>query len=466
MPTRLDSAINRTCEKWQQECGNYSVTMPESDKIVQDPIHGVIKIEKELVLILDSVMMQRLRRISQLGLTNQVFPGANHTRFEHSLGVMHLAGLILDRIRKNEGLLEDQIMEAKAAALLHDIGHLPFSHVLEPLLEVHQEIKKESQEKNLKPSELLTMKMIQSEWMKEIFEILNKKSGRFNLEVENVSRLAVGIPPRDHPKSIFLGEINHGNFDADRMDYLMRDAHYTGVPLGTLDVERLVRVATTTTSYGANKHLAVDVKGLHSLVSMIVARSVMYSVVYFHHAVRAVNGMLLRAVYSAYRKDPLQLLNFDDYSLLSHLNGISEARSLIDKVRSRVLFKSAIMLRTRDALNESALMGFVLGETIDSIVGHEEKIDKMVADDNERHCILDLPKTEIYSEIDFDIKETVDGRERVSPVRNHSRIVKGVEDDPMLKWRGYVFGPQRELSKVKKVALDYLESQGVRFGVS
>lgn len=437
--------------------------MPERNKTIQDPIHGAIEIEKELVFILDSVMMQRLRRISQLGLTNQVFPGANHTRFEHSLGVMHLAGRILERIRKNEGLSDNQIVESKAAALLHDIGHLPFSHIPEPLLEVQTDIRKESQEKNLKPSELLTMKIIQSEWMREIFETLNKKSGRFNLDVDNVSNLAVGKAPSGAPKSMFLGEVNHGNFDADRMDYLMRDAHYTGVPLGTLDVERLVRVATTTTSYGSNKHLAIDIKGLHSLESMIVARSAMYSAVYFHHGVRAANGMLLRAVYSGFRKDPLQLLSYDDYSLMSYLSQIPEARSLIDKLRSRTLFKSSLMLRTRDALNESALMDFILGATIDSTVRHEEAIDKKVVDDKERHCILDLPKTERYSEIDFDIRETVDGIERVSPVRNHSRIAKGVEDDPMLKWRGYIFGSPQELSKVKKAALEHLEGQGLRF---
>src|SRR2546422_4378428 len=314
--------------KWQQESGT-NKEFPEKDKIIQDPIHGPIEIERELVFILDSVMMQRLRRISQLGFANQVFPGANHTRLEHSLGVMHLVGRILERIKKKEGLSDNDIAESKTAGLLHDIGHLPFSHVPEPLLEVHPEIKRESVERGLKPSELLTMKIIQSEWMNDLFERLNKKSDRFSLDFDNVANLAVGNAPKGSPKSRFLGEVNHGNFDADRMDYLMRDAHYTGVPLGTLDAERLVHAATISTSLGDSKHLVIEIKGLHSLESMIVARSVMYSAVYFHHAVRAADGMLLRAIYPMFRKNPLDLLNHDDYSLISHLNQASEASTLI-----------------------------------------------------------------------------------------------------------------------------------------
>jgi HD superfamily phosphohydrolase len=376
---------------------------------------------------------------------------------------MYLTGRLLDRISRKESLSKDSITESKAAALLHDIGHLPFSHVPEPLLELRPDIKHESQEKNVKPSELLTMKIIQSAWMKEIFEELNKKSGRFSLNVDNVAKLAIGSSTDGSPNNKFLGEVNHGNFDADRMDYLMRDAHYTGVPLGTLDVERLIRTATTSTSLGGIKHLVTDIKGLHSLESMIVARSVMYSAVYFHHGVRAADSMILRAVYSIFKKDPIQLLNFDDHTLMGHLNRDAEARPLIDRLRSRNLFKPSLAIRTTDALDKSALMKFVSEASVSSAVEHEESINKKMSKDGRKHCILDLPKIEIYSEISADIRETLGDRERVLPVRDHSRIAKGVEDDSEVKWRGYVFGPREELAGVRKAALEHLEAEGLRF---
>ena len=465
MSNKVDSEINQICIKWQEDCGGAPPSFPEKDKTIQDPIHGAIEIERELVFLLDCVMMQRLRRISQLGSGSQVFPGANHTRLEHSLGVMHLTGRILDRIGKNEKLAENDVIEAKAAALLHDIGHLPFSHVPEPLLDLQPDIREESRQKSIKPSELLTWKIIQSDWMKENFELLNKSSKAFSLDAKNVANLAIGIASGYSPDARFLGEVNHGNFDADRMDYLMRDAHYTGVPLGTLDVERLIRTATTSTSLGGLKHLVTDIKGLHSLESMIVARSVMYSAVYFHHGVRASDNLLLRAVYPRFRDDPVQLLRYDDHSLIDYLIQNPDARPLIDRLRSRHLFKVALAVRTTNALDKSSLMKFVRESTIGSTIDHELEVDKKLANGKGRHCIIDLPRIQIYSEIFADIKDTFAGKERVLPVRDHSKIAKGVEDDSELKWRGYVFGPPEELSEVRNMALKHLEHEGLRFAI-
>jgi hypothetical protein len=176
--------------------------------------------------------------------------------------------------------------------------------------------------------------------------------------------------------------------------------------------------------------------------------------------------MLLRAAYAAFRKDPLDLLNFDDYSLLGHLDGVSHAKPLTAGLRSRILFKPSIRIRKGDAADQSALMDFVNAANIDTVISHEESISKVVADDQQRHCMLDLPKIEIYSEIHADIKETVGGIEKVDPVRNHSRIAKGVEDDSDLKWRGYVFGPSDELPAVRKASLEYLNGLGLRFALT
>jgi len=465
LPTSIESSVNKICDEWQKRQGALSIVFPIEGKTIQDPIHGPIEIEPELVFLLDSVMMQRLRRISQLGLANLVFPGANHTRLEHSLGVMHIVGRILARIKKDQRLNDNDILEAKAAALLHDIGHLPFSHVPEPLLALNSSIRKESQAENIKPSELLTTKIIQSDLMKSIFEILNKKSKTSHLDAKNVASQAVGNAPLNNPQRMFLGEISHGDFDADRMDYLMRDAHYSGCPLGTLDVERLVRATTVSKGSGGIKSLAMDIKGLHALESMIVARSVMYSVVYFHHAVRAANGMLLRAIHSKFKTNPLNLLRYDDHSLISYIRTDPEAGQFVEKLESRALFKTSVRLTTKDALNQPALMDFVNKANIGSVVADEGSINKKVRNDNRKHCIIDMPPIEIYSEIDFNIREILPKGEKVNPIRSYSSIAKGVEDDAELKWRGYVFGPQAEVKKVRETALDYLQSKGLSFNL-
>ena len=453
----MDGLIDNICESWQSSSGTKGGLYPEKGKTIQDPVHGAIEVERELVFLLDSVMMQRLRRVSQLALANQVFPGANHTRFEHCLGVMHLAGRILEHLKRTERLTPNQIMEAKAAGLLHDIGHLPFSHALEPLLECDSGVKAECSKLKVKPSELLTMKIIQSNWMRSIFAVVNRRSKRIKLHSDNIANLAVGLPPKNEPKSAFLGELAHGNFDADRIDYLLRDAHYTGVPLGTVDIERLVRTIETSRSMN-RKFLVVDVKGLHSLVSMIVARSTMYSAVYFHHGVRAANNMLLRAAHMKFSRQPLELLRHDDVSLFQYLAQQKRSAKLMAMLRSRNLYKPAMTLKIENAENRKALEDFVNGANTDSTIKHETNIDRQIAPQGQ-YAILDLPRVGTYSEINANVRE----KQVVRPLREWSRIAKGVEDDSSLKWRGYVFGLPARVSEVESKTKRYLKQIGLVF---
>jgi HD superfamily phosphohydrolase len=454
MSHHLEKVIDEICAFWQHRAGK--TPYAEKDITIQDPIHGAIEVERELVFLLDSVMVQRLRRISQMALAGFVFPGANHTRFEHCLGVMHLVGRILKNLSKTENLTGNQVMEAKAAGLLHDIGHLPFSHALEPLLECDSAIKAECGKLKVKPSELLTMKIVQSDWMRDIFAVVNKRSGRYKLDHENIANLAIGRPPKNLPKFGFLGQLIHGDFDADRIDYLLRDAHYTGVPLGIVDIERLVRTIETSTSM-KRKYLVLDVKGLQSFVSMIVARSTMYSAVYFHRGVRAANNMLLRAAYTEFSSRPLELLAGDDISLFQYLSQRKGTAKLIDMLRSRDLFEPALTLKTENAVNSKALEDFVSEGSIVSAVRHETKIDRRIG--HKKYAMLDLPRIEAYSEIDADVRE----KGIVKPLRDWSRIAKGVEDDSSVKWRGYVFGLPGKVSKVRIESRKYLKRLGLEF---
>ncbi|MFA5614155.1 MAG: HD domain-containing protein, partial [Methanoculleus sp.] len=216
-------------------------------KIIKDPVHGYVEADELTLRLLDSGEVQRLRHITQLGFANLVYPGANHTRFEHSLGTMHLAGIMCG----NLGLDAGETRLVTTAALLHDIGHGPFSHVTEPV-----------------------MKEFAGRYHHQIEGIVGEGSIAGVLEDEGLDPAEVcAIISGDHR----LAGIIHGSLDVDRMDYLMRDAHYTGVPYGTVDAHRLIRCSIL-----AGSGIALNEGGINAAESLLIARTLMRPAVYFH----------------------------------------------------------------------------------------------------------------------------------------------------------------------------------------
>ncbi|NTU99958.1 MAG: HD domain-containing protein, partial [Methanoregulaceae archaeon] len=183
-------------------------------KIIKDPVHGYIEVTTPVLEVLDSPSLQRLRYIRQLGFSYLVYPGSNHTRFEHSLGTMYLSDIMARQL-----MLTDEDRElVTTAALIHDIGHGPFSHAVEPVME-----------------EISGRTHHDAVWLLEDHALLEtlEKNG---IDIRETRAILQG----GHR----LSEILHGDLDVDRMDYLLRDAHYTGVPYGTVDAHRLIRNTT------------------------------------------------------------------------------------------------------------------------------------------------------------------------------------------------------------------------------
>ena len=225
-------------------------------KTIRDPIHGDIEVSELELRFLDSPQMQRLRRIKQLSFCSLIYPGANHTRFEHSLGTMHIAG----KMATSAGLDEDESKKIRLAALVHDVGHLPYSHSLESVLErTHEEIGRHILENS------------------ELSDIIAE-----NYPKKELSNILTGKGP---------GKIISSQIDADRIDYLARDSHYTGVAYGVVDIERIIKVTRLRKS-----KLCFLEKGMTALESLLVGRNLMFSAVYFHHTVRIAEAMLQNAV--------------------------------------------------------------------------------------------------------------------------------------------------------------------------
>lgn len=254
--------------------------MSEKKKFIRDSVYGDINLNKFEVSIMDMPQFQRLRRIKQLGLISLIYPGANHTRFEHSIGTMNLGSKLAEELE----LEKDEIELIRTSALLHDIGHGPFSHVSEGVLSV--------------PHEKLTEYVIKNTSMKDLLE-----------EKFDVNEIVDIINGRGH-----LGPIVSGELDVDRMDYLLRDSHNTGVAYGVIDYERII------SNLKLENGLILDIKGVQAAEGALVSRYFMYPSVYQHHTTRVVNSMFRRALKRTIDEkiiDENDIYKYDDNDMIS-----------------------------------------------------------------------------------------------------------------------------------------------------
>ncbi|MEZ5013521.1 MAG: HD domain-containing protein [Chitinophagales bacterium] len=233
-------------------------------KIINDPVYGFITIPYEIIYdIIEHPYFQRLRRIQQLGLSNLVYPGAMHTRFNHALGAMHLMGKAIQVLRQKGHEITDHEAEAVTIAiLLHDIGHGPFSHALEKTIisQVHHE----------------ELSLLYMEKLNVAF------GGRLNTALE--------IFTGTYQKK-FLHQLVSGQLDVDRLDYLTRDSYFTGVHEGVIGYDRLIEMMDI-----VHDALVIEQKGIYSVEKFIVARRVMYWQVYLHKTVICAEQMLIKAL--------------------------------------------------------------------------------------------------------------------------------------------------------------------------
>lgn len=421
------------------------IPLPEEPVDIYDPIYGYVRLEKEEVFILDLPPMQRLRHISQLGLANLVYPGANHTRFEHSIGVCCLVKKVLQSFKQKsiEGLkLDKEICDtAIFSALLHDIGHFPFSHATESL--VRDNFKKNH--------EILSSEIVNTPYMKCAFDVIKD---HFDMEVD-LKKLAGFIIGKGDSGERFLANLIKGFIDADRMDYLVRDAYYTGVPFGKVDLERLAKTLVPIQDRD-NWILAVEEKGRPAVESLIIARSLMHNSVYYHHTKRVAEAMLARATNSTLKPNNEPLLSLtalNDKSLLSKMLSSDISKELTHKIINRELFKRVAEIKVSKVGNEHALKDFSNKKLFDKNK-YETKICKTL-DLKKGSIILDFPGIPSSKEIDFPV--ALD-RSKFRPLWEDSEIVRAAELQRRKDWTAYVFCSQRT-EKIRKGVKKFLNDE-------
>lgn len=388
---------------------------------VRFPLHGFVTIRDWEREIINHPAYQRLRRIRQLAWTDQVYPGAMHTRFEHSLGVMHVASrmfdsitqnsreLLRDELKFNDGALERDKMLVRLTALLHDVGHSPFSHASEELFPVVGGVQLEHEDYS---AEIIR---------RELKDVINghPDSSNYSITADHIAAMLDGDSSEVN-RSLIWRDLVSGQLDADRIDYLLRDSLHAGVDYGKFDWRRLIRcLVFVQTGEGQAHRIGLTEGGLHAAEGLVLARYFMFTQVYFHKTRRAYDTHLLEALKEILpgEKWPMlggsnlkRYLDWDDWKVLGKLSagkGGEHGKRLCTRDHYRMIYQTP-EIPTKDDISKFERV--------------QDKLGDLVAD------VAKAGKTwyKIAEDQDIPIRsENADGA--VLPLSVHSAAVRGLE---------------------------------------
>jgi hypothetical protein len=381
---------------------------------IKDSVHDHIEVEGVAAALLDTPTVQRLRAVRQLGTVHLVYPSANHTRFEHSLGVYHLASRALAQLG-----IEGQAAErVRAAALLHDVGHGPYSHNVEAVTHRHT-----------------------GKYHDDVADLLASGAvgdvlREYGLDPDRVAGLVAGEGQ--------FGQLVSGELDVDRMDYLVRDAHHTGVPYGTIDHERLVRELRF-----ADGELVLDEGNVQTAESLLIARALMTPTVYQHHVARIGKAMLRRAAERLLETpdvDATRLRRMDDAAFTVALRSTPETATYADRLADRDLFKRAVWAE------RPAVPDRLLDADHERVVDLERAVAD-AADVDRESVILDVPPAPSMTESSTRVLVNGDVRR----LGEASPLVGALERAQRHQWRLGVYAPEERRDQVGRAAVDVLD---------
>ncbi len=422
-------------------------------KTIFDPIHGSIRTEGVFLDILDRHEMQRLRSVKQLDMGYLVFPGANHTRFEHSLGVYYLSG----RMASSLGLSQEDSDAVRAAGLLHDVCHSPFSHTMEEITVDRTGMDHMDMAAKLINGEIPTHRERDEDLFGEsgtIAEVL-EAGGISSRKVCNL--ISKPVSGEDgiftggtsfFPSGDYVHQIIHGPVDADQMDYLMRDAHYTGVSWGAIDSERILNTISV-----HNDRIVVQRSGAVAAEGLMVSRALMYSSVYYHATVRIAKMMVTKA-FEASSLDVTRLYAWDDADMTNALIGEGgTASNLMRSVLNRRLYKTALIKYSEDADDETVEALAQFSKYRKRKILEQEIADKAGVDVSQ--VIVDMPsESAMLSKIKIGKTDVpvMDSSGKVRPLTKFSPLAKSLQSRDPFGWKVMVAAPKEHAESVSKAA--------------
>ncbi len=413
-------------------------TKDYKNKVIRDSIHGDIKVDGIFLDLIASPELQRLYNIKQLGLAHLVFPGAHHTRLEHSLGTFYMA------YRASEILNLDSYEKEVicCSSLLHDIGHGPFSHTLESLLRETLNVDHVDLTKEIIFGDYEIFDIGEKEYISTpgVYEILSKNE----IDLKIIADTIKG----ENKKDLYLSKLLNSAIDVDQLDYLLRDAYYTGVAYGMIDVERFLQTLIV-----ADGDLMVKRKGTSVVENILMARALMYSSIYFHKTVRTAELMLSKAIELCPKEKPFEFFKMTDSELISYLKKAGGfQRKIATCLKYRKLFKIAYKAAVHDLSDSEKKVIKKLDDP--SLKKEKEKELEDTLNIPKGHVILDVPYAEIHlSEPRIDLTNiSIFDKNQIRPLNDFTPVPEAIRLRGIPDWRVMIITDEKYRDLVEKNA--------------
>ena len=472
----LESEINHFMD---QTYGDLLLSDIREPKVIHMAYLGTHQFFKHEMAIIDTPIVQRLKGISQLGPVYNVFPTARHTRFEHTLGVVISVDKMWKSISEKSSLsfLDDFKKkkihsDLRISAILHDIGHCPFSHVSEVVLRDSPLINDECKKLNSNPHEVLGYYMLRSKVFKTFIEELNLEYD-VTIDLDKISNYIIGKV--DNPnEDQYIADFINGPFDADKLDYIIRDSKFSGVPLA-LGIDRLLLaldVDKIKTNMGEERRkLIINEKGIMSIEQLLLAKVMLYSSIYHHQKVRAIDSMIISILRMAIDEkieideditinSYVDFLKLDDYDILKLSTKSPKMNELCKQLKTRQTFKRCFVIspRTRENRYENQFNDILtLSDCPSKIRQINKKLAERIGDGcTEFDVAFDLPKTPKLGETSQEIikmgKEFI-ALKKVFPEKDW------LESYMANKWKGHIFANEKYRKKASLEGKALLEEE-------
>ena len=467
----LRKAVDAYVEK---SLSNYQHTKIRDKKVIHDSVHGTNIFSPYEIAFLDLPIIQRLRRISQTDVASLVFPAGNHNRFEHTIGVAVIVGNMINSLSKNDIVREHNkenyiFNHCRVAAILHDCGHGPFSHLSEQIYA--PELKKIKEKKLLKGArehEILSYFIATSKPLRKFNDETIKGVYGVDIDLDFVGSMIVGYINKKDPwfkERGYAIELINGAFDADKLDYILRDAHSTGIQMA-LDLPRLMHTLDVICDTKGINRLALDISGVIALEEIVFNKMILTSTIYHHQKVRAAGCMLKSIIeksgkfknvfdYLDYTDDMIFCLNSDDVDKC--------VTQQLDKLKNRMLPKRAFCFSSRTLKNayaQSTIMeGLEKNEFKDEIIAHIANYvrKKLKHEISENDIWVDSPENPKFKEAtQCLIKNEGSGKNYISlrAIFPTDDWVRAYSEN---KWKGFVYTfpeNRRDVAKASKYVFE------------
>lgn len=462
-------------------------------KVIHMAYLGTNNFSEHEIATIDTPIVQRLKYISQLGPVYNVFPTARHSRFEHTLGVAILIKRMWDALESNNSFSflndskrkKNNFYNLRMAALLHDIGHCPFSHVSETVLKDFSIMRVQTSKLKASPHEILSYYLLKSDVFQEFFRKLSEaysiNLNGMKLDGNKIADYVIG--KNSDPDEQYLNDLINGEIDADKLDYIIRDSYFSGVP-SSIGIDRLLlslRIEEIPSDFGNVRKLILHEKGITSLEQLISAKTILYSSVYHHQKVRALDCMIVSILRKIKKEkieingskieSPVDLLALDDYDLLKFSSDCGEVGDLCKHLKEREAFKRALVISTRTIVDrkkddESTHAVKKMIEDADRPESMEKLNEDLVS------CIgEDCGEFDVA--LDFPTPPTLNGKEGNKFIKIGTEV-RGIHEifpaDFLFKnyisnkWSGHIFAIEKYKDLASKEGKEFLENKyGIEF---